>query len=164
MFGSKRRVSVFSPKRLIHLDLVWNIGGKLLNTAYGYTKFKKGVVGSEYEPKHVFLGMNQWVYTKKWISREDQFDYHEAFKHTEMPPTLHLTGIKDKILGNPVDVEKLIAEVGKHKDIEFSIVGKNYGNLHDYNHINILTHKLAEEDVYPIALDWLNKFDEDENN
>lgn len=162
MFGSKRRVSVFPIKRFIHLDLVWNFWGRFMCLVYGYAKFKKGVIGSEYEPKHTFLGMNQWVYTKKWISREDKYDYHKAFKNTIMPPTLHLTGIKDKVLGNPVDIEKLFTEVGKHKDLEFFILGKNYENLHDYNHIDILTNKLAEEDVYPIALEWLNRFDERE--
>lgn len=160
MFASKRRISVLSPKKILHADIIWNLWGKLSSNLAGYAVFKKMRIGSEDEPKTMFKQMNQWVYTKKWIDTEDNFNYPNKLQKIALPPTLHLTGIKDDILGNPIDVELLRKEAGEHQEGELFILGKNYGNMHDYDHINILTHPLAEEDHFITAYEWIKKYDD----
>ncbi len=159
MFASKRRISVWTPKRILFADIIWNGYGRISSVLSGIALFQKPRIGSENEPKQLFLDMNTWVYTKQWIDKVDELDYKETLSKIDLPPTLHLTGIKDKVLGNPIDVALLAEEAGEHEDLEISILGKNYGNLHDYNHIDILTHKLAEEDHFLTALDWIKKND-----
>lgn len=159
LFASKRRISVWSPKRILYADIIWNFYGRITSILFGYAAFKKAKIGSEDEPKRLFNDMNQWVYTKKWVDKEDQLNYKKALPKIKLPPSLHLTGIKDTVLGNPIDVELLIKEAGENQDYELCVLGKNYGNKHDYGHIDILTHKFAEEDHFITALEWLKKYD-----
>jgi hypothetical protein len=37
------------------------------------------------------------------------------------------------------------------------VLSKGNGNLHNYDHINILTHPDAPKDHFPIVLNWLNQ-------
>ena len=159
LFASKRRISVWNPKRILYADMIWNWGGRLSCFLVGYGAFKKLRVGSEGEPKRLFLEMNKWVYTKQWFDPNDNFDYKTALHEQKLSPSLHLTGIKDDILGNPIDVELLMKEAGEHQEADLHIVGKSNGNLHNYNHIDILTHKLAEEDHFPMILEWMKNND-----
>jgi predicted alpha/beta hydrolase len=159
MFAGKRRISVISPKRILHADIIWNLYGKLSGALLGYIPFKYSKIGSENEPKTMFKQMNKWVYSKDWVDMEDDFDYSKALHKIDLPPTLHLTGIKDDVLGNPIDVELLRKEAGEHQESELSILGKNYGNQHDYDHINILTHPLAKEDHFITAYEWIKNND-----
>ena len=71
-----------------------------------------------------------------------------------MPPVLSMTGCADKMLGHPKDVKLLLKEIGQ-EDGEFVILGKEYGSLEDYDHINILTHPNSKNDGYRLALDWI---------
>lgn len=162
MFAGKRRISVISPKRILHADIIWNLYGSLSGNLLGYVPFKHSKIGSENEPLTMFKQMNKWVYTKQWIDQEDNFNYSTELKKTLLPPTLHLTGIKDDVLGNPIDVELLRKEAGEHQEGELFILGKNYGNKYDYDHINILTHPLAEEDHFITAYKWIKKYDNPE--
>lgn len=159
LFASKRRISVWTPKRLLYADIIWNFYGSLTSNLFGYATFKKAKIGSEDEPKVLFKDMNKWVYTKKWIDKEDKLDYKKELPKLKLPPSLHLTGVKDSVLGNPIDVELLIKEAGEDQEYELYILGKNNGNLHDYGHIDILTHKLAEKDHFITALNWIKKHD-----
>lgn len=158
-FASKRRISVVTPRRILYADIIWNFYGTLTSKILGYSTFKKARVGSENEPKRLFEDMNHWVYSKNWIDKEDKLDYKKTLQNLTLPPTLHLTGIKDTVLGNPIDVELLIKEVGENQEYQFYILGKNYGNKHNYGHIDILTHKLAEEDHFITALNWIKEYD-----
>lgn len=159
LFASKRRISVWSPKRLLYADIIWNWYGNLTSKLFGYATFKKAKIGSENEPKQLFKDMNKWVYQKDWIDLEDNLNYKEELPKLKLPPSLHLTGIKDHVLGNPIDVELLIKEAGSKQNYELYILGKNNGNLHDYGHIDILTHKDAKEDHFITALNWLKTHD-----
>jgi predicted alpha/beta hydrolase len=155
-FASKRRISVLSFKRLFMVDLMWTLVGTTFGFIKGYLPARNMKMGSDNEPLKFFLQANKWVYSKKWVDPEDGFDYGSAFKIKTMAPTLFLTGIKDDVLGHPLDVEKLMHEMPNPLH-ELKILGKNYGNLHDYNHVNILTHHRASEDHFVDAANWLVK-------
>ncbi len=155
-FGTKRRISILTLEKLFKINLMWNWVGRIFTWKEGFLNAQKIGLGSDNEPKFVYLQTNEWVFSKKWIDPGDGFDYHQAFAHTEIPPIMFLTGEKDKLLGHPKDVQNLIRE-SKLKNFEFKVIGKKTGHLHDYDHINLLTHKDAVVDHFPLALDFLKK-------
>lgn len=156
-FASKRRISVFHLKRLFMVDLVWTLGGTVLSHLLGFLPARQIKIGSDNEPKKFFLQTNKWVYGREWIDPEDGFNYGEALKEKELPPTLFLCGINDHVLGNPTDVELLMREMPNPRH-EIQILGKNYGNEHNYGHIDILTHHGAAEDHFPLVADWFRQY------
>lgn len=156
-FGTKRRISVWHPERIFKVDIVWNIVGKLLASLYGYFPSKNLKIGSDNEPRHYHRQVVDWVYKRKWIDLVDGFDYNAAFKKVVVPPTLYLAGKNDTFLGHPKDVQKLIKEVGGAQD-KFVLLSKATGHLHDYDHINMLTHPDAVNDHFPLVVEWMRKW------
>lgn len=154
-FGSKRRVSVITPRRILYIDIVWNLLGHILGFIKGYVPFKKMKVGSDDEPLKFFKEMNHWVYSHSWKDKKDDFDYKINLSKVSLPPTLYYTGIKDHTLGNQKDVKLLINETGANQISKFVLLSKSNNNLVDYDHINILTHPQAEKDHFIEALQWI---------
>jgi hypothetical protein len=131
--------------------------GRLLSWKDGFLDAKKINLGSDNEPRNVYLQVNRWVFSKEWKDELDGFDYSEALKDIVVPPLLFLTGANDKLLGHPIDVKKLIDE-SYLKNYKFQIVGKSSGFMNDYDHINLLTHKDAANDHFPLVLEFLNQY------
>lgn len=157
-FGSKRRIGIKGIKKLIAIDLAWDLYGKYLTKKHGYLPANKMKMGTENEPADYFLQTNIWVKEKEWISPVDGFNYHEAFLKFSLPPTLYITGSNDKILGHARDVKRLIEETGDHQNTTFKIIGKKTGHKNNYDHINLLTHKDAPNDHFPFVLDFIRQF------
>lgn len=153
-FGTKRRISVLHPERIFKVDIVWNLVGKVLGYIYGYFPSKNLKIGSDNEPRLYHRQVVDWVYKKKWIDLVDGFDYNAAFKKAVIPPTLYLAGKNDTFLGHPKDVKKLMQEVGSTQD-RFVLLSKATGHLHDYDHINMLTHPDASKDQFPLIVEWM---------
>jgi len=156
-FGTKRKIYVKSFRKFVMVDLGWNLFGRLATKLWGYLPAKKFRYGSENEPGLYFKEVNHWVYTDEWEDMNDGFDYSAQLKSMKLPPILSMTGTADKILGNPGDVEKLIEECGSPEDSEIVIVGRHTGFMHDYDHINLLTHKDCPEDHFKLVSDWYSK-------
>ena len=156
-FGTKRRISVVHPERIFKVDIVWNIIGKILGRVYGYFPSKHLKIGSDNEPKLYHRQVVDWIYKKKWIDLVDGFDYNAAFKKAVIPPTLYLAGKNDTFLGHPKDVKKLMLEVGGTQD-QFVLLSKATGHLHDYDHINMLTHPDASKDQFPLIVEWMREW------
>lgn len=155
-FGTKRRINVIHAERVFKVDIVWNLIGKIISSLYGYFPAKNLKIGSDNEPKIYYREVVNWVYRKKWKDIFDGFNYNEAFKKVEVPPTLYLAGKNDTFLGHPADVKKLMAEVNSEND-QFILLSKKSGHLHDYDHINILTHPDAHKDQFPLVINWIEK-------
>ena len=45
------------------------------------------------------------------------------------------------------------------KKSEFKVIGKKQGFLHDYDHINLLTHPDAPKDHFPFVLNFIQQFE-----
>lgn len=155
-FGTKRRIAVVHPERIFKVDIVWNIIGKTLSYRYGFFPAKNMKVGSDNEPRPYHRQVVDWVYKKRWLDLADGFDYNEAFTKVIAPPTLYLAGKNDTFLGHPSDVKRLIKEVGNTKD-KFVLLSKATGHLHNYGHINMLTHPDAAKDQFPLVVEWIEK-------
>ena len=152
-FASKRRISIWSPKKFFMIDVMWNWVAKAAVAVTGALPAEKLKMGSDRETRLTHRQTHEWVVKKRWLHWHDNFDYAEALQQMEVPSTLYLAGANDDVLGNPVDVEKLLLETGS-KQAAFRVLGKANGHLHDYDHITILTHKDAARDHFPMIVKW----------
>ena len=158
-FGSKRRVSIITFKRIFYIDIMWNLLGNILGSIKGYVPFVKMKAGSDDEPLQFYKEMNSWVYTRSWKDKKDGFDYKSNLQKLDLPPILYYTGKKDHTLGNKKDVKLLMKEIKTSNNSQFKLLSKANNNLEDYDHINILTHPKAEQDQFIEALAWIKEFD-----
>lgn len=158
-FGSKRRIGMKNLRKVFMIDIMWNLYGTYLANKHGFLPAASMKMGTENEPKDYFLETNIWVNSIPWVSPVDQFDYHAAFLKYNLPPTLYITGSHDKILGNPKDVLRLREETGNHQQATFRVIGKKSGFKNDYDHINLLTHKDAPIDHFPLVLNFIKQFE-----
>lgn len=155
-FGTKRQVTVFNLHRLFFIDFYWNTMARILARFFGYLPSGKLGLGSDSESIGSLEQSVIWVKSKNWIDPQDGFNYREAITKVKLPPALHITGTNDPVLGHPTDVELFMKESGNQK-AEFKIIGKKFGNKHDYTHVSLLTHPDAVDDHFKMVLEWLKK-------
>lgn len=153
-FGTKRRIGTKSLKRLFMIDLMWMAIGKVSTTAFGYLPAKRLKMGSDNEPAAFYQQTNHWVYSKKWQDQKTGEDLARKLQEKTVPPAIYFGGINDRVLGNPKDVRRLMAETGS-KSATFILLSKENGNAKDYDHINMLTASTCPEDHFPQAATWL---------
>lgn len=154
-FGSKRRIGVKGWRKLLYITIAWNWYGGRLVKKHGYLPAAKMKMGDQDEPKDYYLDATRWVDELDWIDPTDGFKYTDNFNF-ELPPMLFYTGQGDKILGHPRDVKRLLNEVNPQQ-FEYKVIGIKNGNKHNYDHINILTHKDAPSDHFEDVLKFLEK-------
>lgn len=154
-FGSKRQIKVRN-KEYYKLVYNWYFLGKLLVALYGYLPAKKFKIGSDNEPRNHYKQINKWLLAKngEWIDNEDGFDYGKALKEKPTVPNLFIAAKNDAVLGNPSDVKNLQNDVSA-SETEYWLLSKENGNLHDYDHINMLTHKDCVKDHFPKIVEWI---------
>ncbi len=153
-FASKRRIATVNKQRFFQIILMWGFSFKVLSYLYGYLPSKEIKVGSENEPINEYLDTTIWVRKKKWKGIYDKFNYTEKLKTLKLPKSLYVSAMDDLILGNPKDVRIFMNESGIGEKEEMILSEKN-GNLHNYDHINLLTHKDAPKDHFIKIVDWL---------
>jgi predicted alpha/beta hydrolase len=156
-FGSKRHISTTSLKKILMIDIMWRLVANTVKRFKGYLPAKALGMGSDNETIRTHAETDAWVRSKQWLDWQDGFDYAHALKHTQLPPALYLTGVKDLVLGHPNDVKLLANETGSSPK-KVVVVGRHNGFKHDYDHINLLTHKEAPEDHFTLVSDWLKKY------
>lgn len=156
-FGTKRRIGIRTFQKFRVIDLGWTLLGSLATWVCGYLPAKKLRMGSDDEPGKFYFQLNRWVYSKKWIDPETGFNYREKLGTLTLPPLHFYTGVHDRLLGHPHDVKRLALETGQaHATVH--ILGKQNGNRHNYNHINILTHPDAVNDHFPEVAGLFRKY------
>ena len=155
-FACKRKIYVHHIRRWFMVDLMWTSVGSIVTRLAGYLPAKKLRMGADDEPAQFFFECNCWVYSNSWIDPRDGFNYHKAFQQIHFPPVFSMTGANDHSLGNTICVKKMLHEIGGEHTTH-QLLGKRNGNLHDYDHINILTHPDAPKDHFMQVLNWLNE-------
>lgn len=152
-FGVKRSISIRSIKKFLMIDLgmknvlMW----QSMLTGHVAPKF----FGNEAESKSYLKDINQWIDPSKFRDPSDRFDYYENSKKVKWPKSLYLVGEADLVLGHIKDVKSFIEEC----HIENSIIlklGKSNGFAKDYNHIDMLTDKMATHEHFKSILDFIN--------
>lgn len=153
-FGSKRTVRVWNIWRILKVDLVWNIFCPLVCLVAGYLPARQLRFGSDSETVKSYRQSAEWVKNDAWVDSDDGFDYGAAVKKAKLPPIWYVSAKNDHSLGHPKDVRDFMESAGEQKR-HFTILARKNGNLHDYDHINMLTHPDALKDHFPLVLEWL---------
>ncbi|HOP63668.1 MAG TPA: alpha/beta fold hydrolase [Spirochaetota bacterium] len=154
-FGSKRRVSVYNLHRLVFIDLVWRHLFTLTGKILGYVPAKKFGIGIDNESRGSHSGCVFWVEEKGWVDPVDRFNYGEAACKVTLPPALYFAAENDRSLGHPSDVIDFINESGSHRH-EYRLLSRKNGNMHNYDHVSMITHRDAVIDHFPEVLEWLS--------
>jgi predicted alpha/beta hydrolase len=154
--GAKRRISVFNMDRLFQINHVYCRLGRALVKEHGYFPSSQFGLGDD-ESAGMSHGTDTWIWAKKWIDTTDGFDYGDAAKKVHLPPTLYIAAIDDACLGHRKDVWDFMMESGDHVK-DFMVLSKKNGNLHDYNHVSMMTHRDAPMDHFPKVLEWLGRY------
>ncbi|MCJ8344898.1 alpha/beta hydrolase [bacterium] len=155
-FGSKRSITVNNLQAIFYMEVIWRTVCPLMSKVFGYLPAKQFKLGSDNESILTHYESLLWARVLPWIDPQVQFDYGQAIRSLELPRTLYLTGINDKALGHPIDMQIFSDESGLGYK-ESMIVSKANGNKHDYGHIDLLTSKDASEDHFQEVLSFLQK-------
>ncbi len=156
-FAVKRTVRVFNWDKFWNLDVLWHRLGPVLTRLWGYLPITTLKLGMDNEPKLFHKHIKQWASPSEWVDPVDGFDYATAIQKTKLPPVLNLVGQGDTFMGHPSDVYNFITEMGLPIQ-DYHVLSRKNGNLHDYNHISILTHSDVTKDHFPLMLKWLKHF------
>lgn len=145
-FASKRSIRVWNLDRILKVSLIWNFWAPRLVRRFGYLPAAKRGWGADNETRAYFEQTVGWVKGAPWVDQVDAFDYSKSLQSMTLPKQLYLVGRKDRSLGHLDDVNRMIAETGKH-DFDLWMV--------DYGHIDILTHPNAGQDHFPKVSAWI---------
>ncbi len=104
-------------------------------------------------PASLLREFARWYETKAMSDRYTMFDFTEHLERITTP-LLIVAGSKDA-LTPPRDLEHVYKRVSS-KDKAFRIIGKHYGEAHDYSHADLILGLHAPDDVYPVIVDWLD--------
>ncbi|QDQ29430.1 lysophospholipase [Chitinimonas arctica] len=154
--GSKRSIRVWNWTRLYEIELFWQRLASLVTRRYGYLPAARLGMGADDETAKSLRQSQAWVRQSDWIDSDDGFDYRAALQNGGLPPTLYLVGGNDPVRGHEKDVRRFAAESGPHPH-EFGLLSRRAGLRRDYGHIDMLTDPQAEQEVYPLVLDWFQK-------
>jgi predicted alpha/beta hydrolase len=154
-FGTKRQIKIRSLKKFLSVDIMYTYAAAIVKRLYGYLPARSLKFGSDNESNMLHSETRRWV-QGPWVGFDDGYDYAQAIRQLKLPPVLHIAAINDEYLGHPDDVERLIAEVGDHPH-KYVLLSRDTGHLHDYDHINMLTHPEASDDHFPLVHSWLQE-------
>lgn len=154
--GSKRSIQVWNWPRVYEIELFWQRLSTLFVWRYGYLPAARLGMGADSETRQSLRDSRQWVRARRWIDAQDGFDYSAALATRPLPPTLYLAGGHDPVRGHIDDVRRFMAESGPHEQV-LQLLGRGGGLRRDYGHLDMLTHAQAEQEVYPLVLEWLQR-------
>jgi pimeloyl-ACP methyl ester carboxylesterase len=154
LFGVKRRVTVWNMERVLKLSFGWRMVAPVAIAIKGFLPAVQLKMGADNETKRIFNETNYWLDNSTWKDPRDGFDYGDALSKVAVPPVLSLTGAADRVLGHPRDCQNLVNELNT-ADGTFKVIGKATGHLHDYDHIDLVTHKDASKDQFPMIAEWM---------
>ena len=152
-FGSRRRLQS-SNRWARHFSKLFlhPIIAKLIDWHQAFpAKFLR--LGSSDENIDWYHCYAKWMNEEQWLDPEDNFDYGLALQSHPLPPTLHFAGKADTVFADAQDVRGFIAELGPH-DARLFLLG-NIETAQQYDHLSMLIHPFAENDVFSFLNQWL---------
>lgn len=153
-FGTKRRVAAFNLEVLVKIKFMWHFLAPKIAKRKGFLPAKSMNFGSDDETIKSHLQSMKWTKTLHWTDEEDGFDYIQACRNIQWPPSKFVAAINDKALGHPDDVKRFMDEAN-YVDAKYVLLSKANGNAEDYDHISMLTAKTAADDHFADVVDWL---------
>lgn len=113
-------------------------------------------LGSADENAQWFRVYADWMSQEQWIDSVDGFDYRAALQSNPLPPSLYFAATADKVYAQVEDVRSFIAELGCH-DARMMVLDKVGRSKKQYDHLSMLLHESAVEDVFGSAAQWLRE-------
>lgn len=160
-FGAKRNIhEIYSWDYVQQIVFGWNFFCPLLARVYGYVPAKDYKFGSDDETIKSVTQSSKWLQRgSPWVGVDDGFDYGAACNLQKsqgiIPPTWHIAGGADTVLGNPKDVKRWAEESGQ--TTKYTVLSKKNGHLEDYDHKSMLVSKNCEVDVYPHVVKFIQQ-------
>ena len=155
-FGARRRIQSFNSSKKFFFNFLWQKLSGLMVRINGYMPAKLLRLGPCDESQGNFSEYLNWSLHSDWSDCEDGFDYGQAIRTQQLPPSFYFASEGDKTYGDPGDVREFMKELGPH-DGRMMVLSRRGGNARDYKHLEMLLHKDCEEDHFPLLLDWLEE-------
>ncbi|ESP94517.1 alpha/beta fold hydrolase [Pseudoalteromonas luteoviolacea] len=155
-FGSKRSLYNNHPEKLLKANIMWYRLAYYYTKKHGYLPAKKLRWGSDSETAKSHRQSAEWAKISPWVDSDDAFDYAHELSDKRLPPTLHIAGVNDKALAQPIDIKMFMKESGVGTQA-LNIYGKKYGHTYNYGHIDMLTHPNAVTEQFQDVLNWFQE-------
>lgn len=153
-FASRRQLTVENWHKRILIDFLWHkVGGQAVGFN-GYLPARGLRFGTMNESARSWRDSLNWSENSAWLDTVDEFDYGAAARARHFPPSLYFASALDRAFAHPDDCRKFIQELGPHNG-RFVVLSKEGGNLHDYGHVDMLLNPDANQDHFPLVLEWL---------
>ena len=153
-FGAVRKMHLNTRrKRLLH-GAVWRHIRTLMAKKLTYVPTGFLRLGSDNEAHELYEDFLASSVSDPWLDRKDGYNYTNAIRERVYPPGFYTAAKGDLTYGDIDDVRAFVKSLGVH-DARLVVLSKTGGNLHDYNHMDILQHSDCERDHFPTLLSWL---------
>ena len=154
-FASRRTVHVNSLRKRLLLDWWWGRWAQWLVRYKGYLPARFWGYGVSDEAAGIHQDMIAWSNQSEWIDKTDGFDYQTAVLAMDSKPaSLYFASGSDSGLADPEDIRQFMKHHGDHNG-RLVVLGKALGNRRDYSAVEMLVHEEAEQDHFPLVLDWM---------
>lgn len=153
-FGVRRQLQVDNWKKRLVIDWLWEKVAARLVKFNGYLPAKGLRLGTMDESAGCYYDSLAWANEEQWLDSQDQFDYGAAIAQQSLPPSLYFASVAEQVFSHPDDVRNFIHQLGRH-DGRLVLLSSEGGNLHDYDHVDMLLHSDAKKDHFPLILEWL---------
>lgn len=125
--------------------------GRLL----GFVPSQRFKLGSQNESLPLFSDALQWR-QPDWRDDWDGFDYLAAMERLSLPPSLYFVTLKQAWRGLEHDCRAFMFELGHHNGRMIKL-GAKVGNKANYSRNELCTHLKAEDDYFPLILEWMRE-------
>ena len=154
-FGPRRAVREPNRRKNLCFKLWWRRVSAFFVWMNGYLPARTLRLGWSNESRASYQDYLRWsLPEEEWRDSEDGFHYSDAVLKQPLPPSFYFASVGDKTYGDLSDVKAFLHELGPH-DGRLMVLSKAGGNQQNYSHMGMLQHKDADQDHFPILLDWL---------
>ncbi len=140
--------------RLKHLWINWLHlrGVRLLSRILGFVPAVKLKLGRCNESLDYYEDALRWLDTP-WTSAKG-FDYAAAVQTLDWPPSLYFASLYQSWRASDADARAFMFDLGAHNGRLIKL-GKRVGNQQNYRRSQLCLDEAAEQDYFPLLLDWL---------
>lgn len=108
------------------------------------------------ETRRTLAAWKHWHNSEEWLDPRDGFDYGQALRSLQLPPSLYVANRESALWGSAADCRQWVKELGPH-DGRLVTVSKQGGNQRNYSHMGLLRHPGACDDHFVQLQAWLEE-------
>lgn len=143
-----------SVGRIKHFWIKWMHlrGVKVITRLLGYVPAIKLKLGRCNESQQFYLDALNWL-DAPWVSPQG-FDYSAAVRTLDWPPSLYFASLYQSWRASDADARAFMFDLGAHNGRLIKL-GRRVGNQQNYKRSQLCLDQAAEQDYFPVLLDWL---------